>query len=331
MVKLIIQIPCFNEESDLPGTLAHLPRDIPGVDRVEWLIIDDGSTDATVEVARAHGVDHVVRHTTNKGLAAAFQTGLNACLQLGADIIVNTDADNQYPGTFIPELIAPILAHKADMVIADRQVHLIPHFSRVKIALQRLGSRVVRYVSGTGVPDAPSGFRALSRETALRINVMTGYTYTLETIIQAGKRNLTVTHIPIHVNPKTRDSRLIRSLPDYVARSMITIFKLLVMYEPLRTFTWVSLPFLIAGVGLWLRYAVIWLQGEAERGSHVQSILVGSVALLVALFIFMMGLIGELIAINRRLHEETLYYVKRLALSQPPAADETRPAQDDTP
>lgn len=331
MVKLIIQIPCFNEESDLPGTLAHLPRDIPGVDRVEWLIIDDGSTDATVNVARANGVDHVVRHTTNKGLAAAFQTGLNACLQLGADIIVNTDADNQYPGAFIPDLIAPILAHKADMVIADRQVHLIPHFSRVKIALQRLGSRVVRYVSGTGVPDAPSGFRALSRETALRINVMTGYTYTLETIIQAGKRNLTVTHVPIHVNPKTRDSRLIRSLPDYVARSMITIFKLLVMYEPLRTFTWVSLPFLLVGVGLWLRYAVIWLQGEAERGSHVQSILVGSVALLVALFIFMMGLIGELIAINRRLHEETLYYVKRLALSQPPDADQTRPTQDDTP
>jgi glycosyltransferase involved in cell wall biosynthesis len=331
MVKLIIQIPCFNEESDLPGTLAHLPRDIPGVDRVEWLIIDDGSTDATVEVARAHGVDHVVRHTTNKGLAAAFQTGLNACLQLGADIIVNTDADNQYPGAFIPELIAPILAHKADMVIADRQVHLIPHFSRVKIALQRLGSRVVRYVSGTGVPDAPSGFRALSRETALRINVMTGYTYTLETIIQAGKRNLTVTHIPIHVNPKTRDSRLIRSLPDYVARSMITIFKLLVMYEPLRTFTWVSLPFLLVGVGLWLRYAVIWLQGEAERGSHVQSILVGSVALLVALFIFMMGLIGELIAINRRMHEETLYYVKRLALSQPQGDDQTQPVQDDTP
>jgi glycosyltransferase involved in cell wall biosynthesis len=331
MVKLIIQIPCFNEESDLPGTLAHLPRDIPGVDRVEWLIIDDGSTDATVEVARAHGVDHVVRHTTNKGLAAAFQTGLNACLQLGADIIVNTDADNQYPGAFIPELIAPILAHKADMVIADRQVHLIPHFSRVKIALQRLGSRVVRYVSGTGVPDAPSGFRAVSRETALRINVMTGYTYTLETIIQAGKRNLTVTHIPIHVNPKTRDSRLIRSLPDYVARSMITIFKLLVMYEPLRTFTWVSLPFLLVGVGLWLRYAVIWLQGEAERGSHVQSILVGSVALLVALFIFMMGLIGELIAINRRMNEETLYYVKRLALSQPQGDDQTQPVQDDTP
>jgi glycosyltransferase involved in cell wall biosynthesis len=331
MVKLIIQIPCFNEAHDLPKTLAHLPREVPGVDRVEWLVIDDGSTDATVEVARAHGVDHVVRHTTNKGLAAAFQTGLNACLQLGADIIVNTDADNQYPGAFIPKLIAPLLAHKADMVIADRQVHLIPHFSRVKIALQRLGSRVVRYVSGTSVPDAPSGFRALSRETALRINVMTGYTYTLETIIQAGKRNLTVTHIPIHVNPITRDSRLIRSLPDYVARSMITIFKLLVMYEPLRTFTWVSLPFLLVGAGLWLRYAIIWLQGEAERGAHVQSILVGSVALLVALFIFMMGLIGELIAINRRLHEETLYYVKRIALSQPPDDDRAHSTQDDSP
>ncbi len=320
-MKLIIQIPCFNEEKDLPTTLAHLPRHVEGVDVVEWLVIDDGSADNTVTVARQHGVDHVVRHTSNKGLAAAFQTGLNACLSLGADIIVNTDADNQYPGEYIPALIQPILSGRADMVVADRQIDQIPHFSPVKKRLQRFGSWVVRYVSGTSVPDAPSGFRALSRETGLRVNVMTGYTYTLETIIQAGKRNLTVTHIPITVNDKTRESRLIRSIPDYVRRSALTILKLFVLYEPLRIFTWISIPFFLTGAALWLRFAVIWLMGEADRGANVQSILVGAVALIVSLLIYMIGLIGDLIAINRRLHEETLYYVKRLALTEQQKSD----------
>lgn len=315
-MKLIIQIPCFNEAETLPGLLAELPRSIDGISVVEWLIIDDGSSDNTADVARAHGVDHVVRHTANKGLAAAFQTGLKACLSLGADIIVNTDADNQYPSRYISDLVRPIVEHRADMVIADRQVHLIPHFSPTKKRLQNLGSRVVRYVSGTDIPDAPSGFRALSRETALRINIVTGYTYTLETIIQAGKRNLTVTHIPIEVNPKTRESRLIRSVPDYVRRSMLTIIKLFVLYEPLRTFTWISMPFTVIGGLLWLRFLIILLSGEAERGSHIQSIVVGSVLLLAGLFIFLFGILGDLSAINRRIHEETLYYVKKLALSK---------------
>jgi glycosyltransferase involved in cell wall biosynthesis len=314
-LKLIIQIPCYNEEKDLPTTLAHLPRTIAGVAVVEWLVIDDGSADNTVSVAQQHGVDHIVRHTSNKGLAAAFQTGLDACLKLGADIIVNTDADNQYPGEYIPALIEPIVQGKADMVIADRQVDKIPHFSPIKKRLQHFGSSVVRYVSGTDVPDAPSGFRALSRETALRVNVMTGYTYTLETIIQAGKRNLTVTHIPIQVNPKTRESRLIRNIPDYVRRSATTILRLFVLYEPLRIFTWIAVPFLVVGVGLWLRFGVLWLMGESERGANIQSVVVGAAALIIALLIYMMGIIGDLIAINRRLQEETLYYVKRVSLS----------------
>jgi glycosyltransferase involved in cell wall biosynthesis len=314
-MKLIIQIPCYNEEHDLPKTLAHLPRTIDGIDEVEWLIIDDGSSDRTVEVARGHGVDHVVRHTANKGLAVTFQTGLNACLSRGADIIVNTDADNQYPGEYIPALIRPILEHRADMVVADRQVHTIPHFSPVKKQLQKLGSWVIRVVSGTTVPDAPSGFRALSRETALRINVVTAYTYTLDTIIQVGKRNLTVTSIPIEVNDKTRESRLIRSIPDYVRRSIFTILKLFILYEPLRFFMWLSLPFFLVGGGLWFRYFVIWLQGESERSSHVQSLIVGSGALMMAVLLFVLGIIGDLIAINRRLHEETLYHVKRLTLN----------------
>lgn len=314
-MKLIIQIPCYNEEHDLPKTLAHLPRIVEGVDEVEWLIIDDGSTDRTIEVARQHGVDHIVSHTANKGLAVAFQTGLNACLSRGADIIVNTDADNQYPGEYIPALIRPILHHKADMVVADRQVHTIPHFSPVKKQLQKLGSWVIRVVSGTTVPDAPSGFRALSRETALRINVVTAYTYTLDTIIQVGKRNLTVTSVPIEVNDKTRESRLIRSIPDYVRRSVFTILKLFILYEPLRFFTWLSLPFFLLGGGLWFRYFIIWIQGESERSSHVQSLIVGSGALMMAVLIFILGIIGDLIAINRRLHEETLYHVKRLSLN----------------
>ena len=314
MMKLIIQIPCYNEEHELPNTLAHLPRALEGVSAVEWLIVDDGSSDRTVEVARNHGVDHIVQHTANKGLAAAFQTGLNACLSRGADIIVNTDADNQYPGEYVSALIQPILEHRADMLIADRQVHTIPHFSPVKKYLQRLGSWVIRVVSGTTVPDAPSGFRALSRETALRINVITGYTYTLDTIIQVGKRNLTVTSIPIEVNDKTRDSRLIRSIPDYVRRSVFTILKLFILYEPFRFFTWLSLPFFLIGGGLWFRYFIIWIQGESERSSHVQSLIVGSGALMMGVVIFILGIVGDLIAINRRLHEETLYHVKRLTL-----------------
>lgn len=310
-MKLLIQIPCLNEELTLPTTLAELPRHIDGIDEIEWLVIDDGSTDRTVEVARNLGVEHIVTHNVNKGLAAAFQSGINAGLQLGADIIVNTDADNQYPGRQIEALVRPILQGKADMVIGDRRTHTIEHFSPLKKRLQSLGSAAVRYVSRTDVPDAPSGFRAMNRETALRLNVLTHYTYTLETIIQAGNKNLTIVHIPIQTNPKTRESRLIRSTVRYVLRSALTIIRLFILYRPLRTFSYFALPFATVGLVLWLRFLVLILQGEAERGSNVQSLIVGSAFIIIAFIIFLIGLIGDLIAINRRLHEETLYYLKK--------------------
>ncbi len=235
-MKLIIQIPCYDEERSLPDTLADLPREIPGVETVEWLVIDDGSTDRTIEVARAGGVDHVVRLTNNKGLAAAFQAGLDACLKLGADIIVNTDADNQYSGHDIPRLVEPILAGDADMVIGDRETDQIEHFSPVKKRLQRWGSAVVRRASGTGVPDTTSGFRAYNREAALQMQVVSKFTYTLESIIQAGKMLVAVDHVPIRTNPKTRESRLFPSTSAYVRRNTVSIFRIYTLYEPLRVF-----------------------------------------------------------------------------------------------
>ena len=235
-MKLIIQIPCFDEEDTLPATLADLPREVPGFDEVEWLVIDDGSTDRTVEVARAHGVDHIVRLTNNKGLAAAFQAGLDACLKLGADVIVNTDADNQYYGGDIPKLVAPILAGEADMVIGDRETDQIEHFSPLKKRLQRLGSAVVRRASGTNVPDTTSGFRAYNREAALQMQVVSKFTYTLETIIQAGKQTVAVAHVPIRTNPQTRESRLFPSMWAYVRRNTASIFRIYALYEPLRVF-----------------------------------------------------------------------------------------------
>lgn len=313
-MKLIIQIPCYNEEDSLPVTLASLPRQISGFDVVEWLVIDDGSRDRTAEVAAAHGVDHIVRHKVNKGLAAAFQTGLNACLERGADVIVNTDADNQYPGEFIPALVRPIVEGRADMVIGDRQIDQIPHFSPVKKLLQRWGSAVVRIASDTDVPDAPSGFRALTQEAALKINIFTRYTYTLETIIQAGMHNLSIAHVPITVNPKLRDSRLIRSTPRYILRSALNILQLYTIYRPLRLFLYIALPFFIVGGGLWLRFFVIYLAGESERGSNIQSIVIGAVCILLSFIIALFGLLGELVSINRRLHEETLYLTRRRAL-----------------
>jgi glycosyltransferase involved in cell wall biosynthesis len=316
-VKLVIQIPCLNEQDSLPVTLAELPRQIAGVDVIEWLIIDDGSTDRTVEVARALGVDYVVRHPVNKGLAAAFRSGLDASLQLGADIIVNTDADNQYPARYIPDLIGPILRHEADIVIGDRQTGKIEHFSPTKRRLQSFGSAVVRWVSGTTVPDAPSGFRAISRNAALQLNILTRYTYTLETIIQAGSKNLVVTHVPIETNNKLRESRLIKSMGRYVLRSATTILWLFVLYRPLRSFSLLATPFVLSGGVLWLRFAVLSLLGEAGRGTNIQSVIVGSALLIIGFMVFLIGLIGELVAMNRRLQEETLFYVKRLALVQP--------------
>lgn len=311
-MKLMIQIPCLNEAETLPQTLAELPRQIDGVDTIEILIIDDGSTDNTGAVAKAHGATHVVRHPQNRGLAAAFKTGLEACLLRDADIIVNTDADNQYPGAAIPALIAPILAGEADFVIGDRQVAQIEHFSRNKKVLQWLGSAVVRWVSGTDVPDAPSGFRALTRDAAMRINIVTHFSYTLETIIQAGKNNLSIASVPVTTNPETRPSRLFRSKFGYIRRSATTILRLFLLYEPFRSFLYLSAPFFFIGGLTWLRYFLIVVAGDDARGANIQSIQLGSVLIITAVLMVMFGLIGEILAIQRRIHEDGLYYLKQL-------------------
>lgn len=318
-MKLVIQIPCLNEEQTLPQTLADLPRQIEGIDQIEILIIDDGSTDRTAEVAQNLGVDHIVRHYTNRGLAAAFKTGIEACLKSGADIIVNTDGDNQYPGSFIPALIRPILCHEADLVIGDRQIKQNKQFSFTKKILQRIGSAVVRYASGTQVPDAPSGFRAFSREAALRINILTSYSYTLETIIQLGRRRLNITHIPIQTNPHTRKSRLVKSNLNYVLRSGAAILQLFLLYEPFRTFISIGTPFLIVGVGLWVRYMILSLLGEAGRGAHVQSVVVGSALIITSALIYTIGLLGKISSIQRQLQEETLYNLKRIRFDHSPS------------
>lgn len=312
-MKLIIQIPCLNEAKTLPVTLADLPKSLPGIDEIEVLVIDDGSTDNTAEVARQHGVQHVRRFKNNKGLAEAFMMGLNTSLELGADIIVNTDADNQYRGECIGDLIRPILEGRADVVIGDRQVENIPHFSALKIKLQKLGSWVVRRFSETNVPDTTSGFRAYSREAALRINVISRFTYTLETIIQAGKKNMAITHVPINTNDMLRKSRLFRSIPNYVKRSVKTIFRIYVMYEPLKAFSMVGGVLFSAGFLLGLRFLYFYFFIDHGAG-HIQSLILSAVLLLLGFQMGVLGVIADLIAGHRRLTEDTLYRVKKVEL-----------------
>jgi glycosyltransferase involved in cell wall biosynthesis len=312
-MKLIVQVPCLNEEASLPDTLRAIPRSIPGIDRVEVLIVDDGSTDRTGEVARAHGADHVVRFTRHKGLAAAFMAGLDASLRLGADIIVNTDADNQYPGHEIPRLIAPILAGQADMVVGDRGVAEVQHFSPTKRVLQRLGSWVVRKVSGTRVTDATSGFRAFTRDAALRINIVSEFTYTLESIIQAGKKKLAVAHLPIEAK-ETRPSRLFGSTWEYLKRSGATIVRIYAMYEPFRVFVVLGSVLLTGGTVLGLRYAWFWWQGEI-RG-HLQSAILSVLLLILGFLTLQWGLMADLIASNRKLIEDLLYRVRKQELER---------------
>src|SRR5215212_3080260 len=280
-MKLIIQIPCFNEEEQLPTTLAALPRELPGVDSLEWLVVDDGSTDRTIDVARANGVHHIVRLTNNKGLAAGFQAGLDACLKLGADVVVNTDADNQYCAADIPKLIAPILAGDADMVVGDREVEKIAHFSRLKIRLQRLGSAVVRRASGTEVPDTTSGFRAYNREAALQMTVVSKFTYTLETIILAGKMLVAVDHVPIRTNEKTRESRLFPSMWAYVRRNAVSIFRVSTMFEPLRAFLAAAGVFALVAAVIWVRF-LYFLLIQGQGSGHIQSLILGSTLFVVA-------------------------------------------------
>ena len=311
-MKLIIQIPCFDEEEQLPGTLADLPREIPGIDEIEWLIIDDGSTDRTVEVARQHGVDHVVRLTNNKGLAAGFQAGLDACLKLGADIVVNTDADNQYFGGDIPKLVQPILDGRADLVIGDREVGTIEHFSPLKKRLQRLGSAVVRRASDTNVPDTTSGFRAYNREAALQVQVVSKFTYTLETIIQAGKMLIAVDHVPIRTNEKTRDSRLFPSIWAYVRRNTVSIFRVWTLYEPLRAFLAAAAVFALISAAIWARFLYFFISGEGS--GHIQSLILGSTLFIVAVQLAALGVVGDILAGSRILSQRILERVRRVEL-----------------
>jgi glycosyltransferase involved in cell wall biosynthesis len=311
-MKLIIQIPCYDEASQLPDTLADLPREVPGIESVEWLVIDDGSTDDTVAVARAHGVDHVVRLTNNKGLAAAFQAGLDACLKLGADIIVNTDADNQYFGGDIPKLVEPILAGKADMVVGDRETDTIEHFSPLKKRLQRLGSAVVRRASDTRVPDTTSGFRAYNREAALQMNVVSKFTYTLETIIQAGKMVVAVDHVPIRTNTRTRESRLFPSMWAYVRRNTVSIFRVYTLYEPLRVFLAAAALVALVGVVIWARFIYFFFSGEGE--GHIQSLILGATLFIVAVQLAALGVVGDILAGMRTLQQRALERIRRVEL-----------------
>jgi glycosyltransferase involved in cell wall biosynthesis len=313
-MKLIIQIPCFNEENVLPATLGDLPRELEGFDTVEWLIIDDGSTDATARVARECGVDHVVRFNTNKGLAVAFQAGIDAALKLGADVVVNTDADNQYQADDIPKLVQPILAQEADIVVGARNLKDHEEFSRVKKFLQRWGSWVVRRASQTDIPDVTSGFRAYNREAGLRLNVVSRFTYTIETIIQAGKSGLAVTHVPIRTNPKTRESRLFRSNRQYVGRSIGTILRISVMYDPLPVFL---LPAALVGfVGALLLGRFTWFYfSEPGPTGHLQSLIVGAALLIFAVQLILLGVISDLLRSNRILAERTLHRVRNIELA----------------
>jgi glycosyltransferase involved in cell wall biosynthesis len=311
-MKLIIQIPCKDEEKQLPGTLADLPTELPGIDEIEWLVIDDGSTDATVETARRHGVHHIVSLTNNKGLAVAFQAGLDAALKLGADIIVNTDADNQYFGADIEKLCGPILEGRADMVVGDREVHTIEHFSPLKKRLQHLGSAVVRRASGTTVPDTTSGFRAYNREAALQVQVVSKFTYTLETIIQAGKVLVAVDHVPIRTNPKTRESRLFPSMWSYVRRNTLAIFRVYSMYEPLRVFLLAAAVVAVPALLIFGRFA--WFFAQGEGSGHIQSLILGAVLALAAVQLVGLAVVGDILAGTRVLQQRTLERVRRIEL-----------------
>lgn len=306
--KLIIQIPCYNEAQTLPFALRALPREVEGFHKVEWLVIDDGSTDDTAAVARANGVDHVVRHSRNQGLARAFMTGLDTCVHLGADVIVNTDADNQYNAEDIPKLVAPILEQRAEIVIGARPIEAIDHFSPIKKLLQKIGSWVVRVVSQTDVPDAPSGFRAISRSAAQRLIVFNDYTYTLETIIQAGQKNMAVTSIPISVNKDLRPSRLVKSIPSYVRRSLATIVRIFVIYRPFRFFATIGIGLFGGGFLIGLRFLYYYFTGTGE--GHVQSLILAALLLGMGFQTILMAFVADLLAANRKLLEDVRLKIK---------------------
>lgn len=320
-MKLIIQIPCYNESATLSVALAALPRKVQGFDKVEWLIVNDGSTDDTVEMARRCGVDHIVSFKRNQGLARAYMAGLRACLELGADVIVNTDADNQYCAADIPALVAPIVAGSADIVVGARPIGTIRHFSLIKKALQGLGSAVVRGVSGTLVDDAPSGFRAVSREAAMRLHVFNDYTYTLETIIQAGRKNMVIASVPIRVNEDIRPSRLVKSVPSYIKKSVLTMLRIFVVYRPFRFFIAIGGTIFTAGIILGLRFLALLVFGGG--GGHVQSLILASILLGIGFQTMLTAFLADLLAVNRTLLEEIEYHTLKNANQRPGEARAT--------
>ncbi len=312
-MKLIIQIPCFNEAEALPVTLKELPRTVPGFSSVEWLVINDGSTDDTAEIAKKNGVDHVINLTNNQGLARAFLAGLDAAVKLGADVIVNTDADNQYRASDIPALVAPICAGKADVVVGARPIDKIGSFSPAKKILQRAGSSVVRFVSKTDIPDAPSGFRALTREAAMRFNVFNDYTYTLETIIQAGQKGMAITSVPVGVNGELRPSRLVKSIPSYIRKSLVTIVRIFVVYKAFRFFISIGLTLFCLGLIGGIRYLCYYFSGDSA--GHIQSLILASILLGVGFQTILTAFLADLLAVNRRLMEDVQYRVKKMEFS----------------
>lgn len=308
----MIQIPCYNEAETLAITLADLPRELDGFSQVEWLVVDDGSTDRTVEVAKANGVDHIISFSKNQGLARGFMAGLDACLKLGADVIVNTDADNQYNAQDIPRLVQPILDKTAELVIGARPISEIKHFPFIKKRLQTLGSWVVRLASRTEIPDAPSGFRAISREAAMRLNVFNDYTYTLETIIQAGQKNMAIVSVPVRVNDDLRPSRLVKSIPSYLKKSIVTIVRIFVVYKPFRFFMMLGLFAFTLGFLIGLRFLYFYIV-TLDGSGHIQSLILASILLGMGFQAFALAFLADLAAVNRRLMEDIQY---RLRLNQ---------------
>lgn len=308
-MKLIIQIPCYNEAETLEIALNDLPRQIDGIDEIEYLIIDDGCKDNTVEVAKNWGVHHVVSFPQNKGLAKGFMAGLDECLRNGADIIVNTDADNQYCAADIPKLIQPILEHKADIVIGERPIDETENFSWMKKKLQHFGSWVVRKASKTNIPDAPSGFRAFSRDAAMRVNVINDYTYTLETIVQAGRNRMAITSVPVRTNPELRKSRLFHSMYAYVKKSMLTILRALMMYKPLYCFSVVAIIPILIGIGIGIRFMVLYMNGYGT--GHTQSLILACTLIIIGFVTFVIGMLADVISANRKILEDVQYHLKR--------------------
>ena len=320
MTKLIIQIPCLNEAETLPATLADLPRSVPGIDVIEVLVIDDGSRDRTAEVAKAQGVAHVIRFRQRKGLAAAFIAGIDASLRRGADYIVNTDADNQYAGRDIARLLEPLLRGDADIVVGDRNIRDLEHMSWPRKLLQRLGSWTVRQVSATNVPDTTSGFRAYTREAALRMTIVSDFSYTLESLIQAGKQRMAVTHVPISTNPRTRPSRLFGSVLSYIKQSAATIVRIYTMYEPLKVFTYIGTTIFVAGFLISMRFLYYFLFTFESEGK-VQSLILSAVLMIVGFQVVLIGLVADVISGMRKLLEDLLYRVRRMELADPDVTD----------